>query len=188
MHTAVSETDGVYLSYAGEPIQAVFHSSSAGKTESSANLWKALPYLVSVESPETQADVPNFVTEVEISAETLREAVSKLQPAADFSGEAASWLGGVYYNDTGRVTYASIGGAAVSGAELREMFSLRSTCFTLASTETGFRFCVTGYGHGVGMSQYGAQVMAEQGSTYREILQHYYPGAQLSSLSGIQQA
>lgn len=182
MCCAVSDTDGLYLSYAGEPIQAVFHSSSAGKTESSGNLWKALPYLVSVESPETQEDVPNFVTEVEVSPEALKAAVSSVHPAADFSGEADTWLGGVYYNETGRVTYASLGGAAVSGTELREMFSLRSTCFTLSATETGFVFCVTGYGHGVGMSQYGAKVMAENGADFREILLHYYPGTQLSTM------
>lgn len=184
MCAAVSETDGLYLSYAGEPIQAVFHSSSAGKTESSANLWKALPYLVSVESPETQEDVPNFVTEVEVSAEALKAAVSSVHPAADFSGEADTWLGGVYYNETGRVTYASLGGAVLSGAELREMFSLRSTCFTLKATEAGFVFCVTGYGHGVGMSQYGAKVMAENGAGFQEILLHYYPGTQLSAQNG----
>lgn len=179
---AVYETDGQYLSYAGEPIQAVFHSSSAGKTESSANLWQALPYLVSVDSPETQEDVPNYETEVEVSASALRDAVLQVHPAADFSGAPEAWLGGVYYNETGRVTYASLGGAVLSGAELRDMFDLRSTCFSLTYTETGFLFRVTGYGHGVGMSQYGANVLARKGASYQEILTHYYPGTELTAL------
>ena len=72
-----------------------------------------------------------------------------------------------------------IGGAAVTGTELRTLFSLRSTAFSLDYTDPGFLFTVTGYGHGVGMSQYGANVMAEEGAGYREILEHYYPGTSL---------
>ena len=182
---AVTNTDGLYLTYGGEPIQAVFHSSSAGRTESSANIWSELPYLVSVDSPESGEDVPDYVTEVEVSADALREAVTTVHPAADFSGEPADWLGGVYYNDTGRVAYASLGGAAVSGTELREMFSLRSASFTLEYTGESFLFTVTGYGHGVGMSQYGANTLAEQGADFQVILEHYYPGTKLSSLADI---
>lgn len=179
MRAAVEATDGLYLTYEGQPIQAVFHSSSAGRTEDSGNIWSALPYLVSVDSPEDSSAVPNFVTESEVSTEALREAVLSLHPAADFSDEPEEWLGGVYYNDTGRVAYASLGGAAVSGGELRSLFSLRSACFTLSYTGSAFLFRVTGYGHGVGMSQYGANTMAEAGADFREILFHYYPGTEL---------
>lgn len=182
MCDAVSATDGLYLTYDGEPIQAVFHSSSAGKTESSGNIWSELPYLVSVDSPESEESVPDYVTEVEVSASTLKEAVLAVHPAADFSGEPEEWLGGVYYNDTGRVAYASLGGAAVSGAEIRKMFALRSACFSLEYTDGSFHFTVTGYGHGVGMSQYGANAMAADGSDFQEILAHYYPGTTLSNV------
>ena len=75
---------------------------------------------------------------------------------------------------------AEIGGVQVPGTELRTLFSLRSTAFTLNYTDSGFLFTVTGYGHGVGMSQYGANVMAGSGSDYREILAHYYPGTELT--------
>ena len=77
-----------------------------------------------------------------------------------------------------------LGGAAVPGAAVRQVFSLRSACFTLEWTGEQFVFTVEGSGHGVGMSQYGAQVLALQGADWREILAHYYPGAELSELSG----
>ena len=77
---------------------------------------------------------------------------------------------------------AVIGGAPFSGVRLRELFSLRSTAFDLDYADGVFHFTVTGFGHGVGMSQYGANVMAAEGADYREILAHYYPGTELSSL------
>ena len=91
--SAVRSTDGQYLSYGGEAIEAVFHSSSAGKTEDSAELWSARPYLVSVDSPETAEDVPNYVTTVTVPCEDFAAKLSSLRPGADFSGEPALWLG-----------------------------------------------------------------------------------------------
>ena len=170
--SAVHATDGQYLTYEGEAIEAVFHSSSAGMTEDSAEVWNARPYLVSVESPETAEDVPNYVTSVTVSAADFAAKISGAYPEADLSGEPITWLG--------RVESAEIGGVQVPGTELRTLFSLRSTAFTLNYTDSGFLFTVTGYGHGVGMSQYGANVMAGSGSDYREILAHYYPGTELT--------
>ncbi len=79
----------------------------------------------------------------------------------------------------GAVACAVLGGVVFSGTELRELFSLRSTAFTLSYSGGSFVFTVTGFGHGVGMSQYGANVMASRGADYREILSHYYPGTVL---------
>ena len=174
-----ANTDGEYLSYGGEAIQAVFHSSSAGMTEASEAIWQAQPYLVSVESPETAEDVPDYVTSVAVSEEEFKSAVRSLHPEAALEGDAAFWLGAASRDASGRVEAVDIGGAAVTGTELRTLFSLRSTAFSLDYTDPGFLFTVTGYGHGVGMSQYGANVMAEEGAGYREILEHYYPGTSL---------
>ena len=178
--SAVHATDGQYLTYEGEAIEAVFHSSSAGMTEDSAEVWNARPYLVSVESPETAEDVPNYVTSVTVSAADFAAKISGAYPEADLSGEPITWLGPVTNDGSGRVESAEIGGVQVPGTELRTLFSLRSTAFTLNCTDSGFLFTVTGYGHGVGMSQYGANVMAGSGSDYREILAHYYPGTELT--------
>lgn len=178
---AVEETDGEYITWEGQAIQAVFHSSSGGKTESSANIWSYAPYLVSVDSPETPDTVPNLITTVTVSAGDFRDAVLSVCPQADFSGEADTWLGASVINSSGRITRWHIAGLDISGKELRTLFSLRSTDFSLEYSDGNFVFTVIGYGHGVGMSQYGANLMAKSGCGYREILSHYYPGTDISS-------
>ena len=177
---AVRSTDGEYMSYGGEVIQAVFHSSSAGRTEDSAAIWQAQPYLVSVDSPETAEDVPNYVSSLSVSPEDFKSTVQTLHPEAQLEGDPAYWLGAAVHDASGRVESVDIGGAQVPGTELRTLFELRSTAFALDYTPDGFLFTVTGYGHGVGMSQYGSNVMAEDGADYEEILTHYYPGAELT--------
>lgn len=95
------------------------------------------------------------------------------------TGEPATWVGAAQKNESGRVDSVLIGGQSVTGGELRQAFLLRSTAFTLEYTGEVFRFTVTGFGHGVGMSQYGANVMAQNGADYKEILAHYYPETEL---------
>lgn len=180
---AVSETAGMYLTWQGEPIQAVFHAASAGQTAASGELWNALPYLVSVSSPETADDVPNYTSTVEVTAEDFRQTILQTAPQAALSGDAAGWLGTQTQTESGRVDTLAIGGVPLSGQTLRTLFSLRSTMFTLEYADGVFRFTVSGYGHGVGMSQYGANVMAQQGADYTEILSHYFPGASLEDVS-----
>ena len=96
------------------------------------------------------------------------------------TGDADKWVSDIKRNDSGRVQTATIGKVEFTGAELRKLFSLRSTAFKLEHSDGQFTFTVTGYGHGVGMSQYGANIMAKNGSDYKEILAHYYPGTTLS--------
>ena len=179
IRSAVRDTDGQYLLWQGGSALAVFHSSSMGSTESSAALWGETPYLVSVDSPETETDVKNLVTTVEVSQEDFAASVRELYPDVALTGDPALWLGALTRTDGGRVQSLVIGGKEVSGTALRSLFSLRSTDFDLAYSGYRFVFTVRGYGHGVGMSQYGANVMARQGAGYDEILSHYYPGTEL---------
>jgi stage II sporulation protein D len=172
---ACTETDGQIVTYEAQAILATFHSSSAGQTEDGAELWGDVPYLESVASPETAEDVPNYVSTVEVSPENLRDSVRLLYPEAAFSGDSALWVEGIENDESGRVRSVTICGIVLTGSEMRKLFSLRSTAFTLEYNGTAFIFTVTGFGHGLGMSQYGANVMAENGSGYREILAHYYP-------------
>ena len=178
---AVEETRGQYLCYGGEPVFAAFHSSSCGQTEDCGAIWSALPYLVSVSSPEGEEDVPDYISYAELTPLDFRDCVLHIRPEADFTGAESDWIGEVSRDGSGRVESAVLGGVPLSGAELRELFSLRSAAFTLEYTGGAFLFTVTGYGHGVGMSQYGANVMAREGETYTGILAHYYPGTVLVS-------
>ena len=176
---AVAATAGETLSYEGEPVLAVFHSSSAGATEDCGAIWSPRPYLVSVSSPETPRDVPGYVSELRCAPLDFRDVILSAYPKADFSGPEEAWIGPEKRDGSGRVESLELGGVSIPGKELRSLFSLRSTAFTLAYEEGTFVFTVTGFGHGVGMSQYGAMVMARDGAGYREILSHYYPGTEL---------
>ena len=177
--SAVEATRGEYLAAGGAPVFAAFHSSSASRTENSADVWSAVPYLVSVESPETAEDVPNYISVVRCSPIDLRDTVLSAHPEADFSGPEEEWAGETRRDAGGRVASIELGGVSLDGKEVRRLFSLRSTAFTLSREDGGFTFTVTGFGHGVGMSQYGADKMARQGADYTEILAHYYPGTVL---------
>ncbi len=173
---AVADTDGQVLTYEGEPIQAVFFSSSTSSTEAAAEVWgSSLPYLVSVESPEGD-EVPNYHSTVTLTAGELAELVKAEYAGADLSGDPEGWLTGMSYTASGRVAQLSVGGVTLSGGAARNLFGLRSACFRVEEAEGVFTFSVTGYGHGVGMSQYGANAMAKAGSDWREIVSHYYTG------------
>ena len=189
---AVKSTDGAYLVWEGEPILACFHAASDHRTESCGAVWGTeLPYLVSVESPEGPETVPDFVTTSELSADAFRAVIAEHYPEADLSGPPEQWVTETTADESGRVRSLRVGGAELPGTQARRIFALRSACFTLEFREGSFLFTVRGSGHGVGMSQYGADVMARGGSAPEEILAHYYPGAALvflgdqpASLSG----
>ena len=172
---ACDATSGQVLTYEGDLAQAVFHASSDGMTEDSGAVWSEVPYLVSVDSPETADLVPNYVTTASFACSIFAETLG-----LDDTGDPAQWVESILRDSTGRVSEATIRGKDFTGTELRAAFNLRSTAFTLAWDGDNFVFTVTGSGHGVGMSQYGAQAYALQGWTYDEILSHYYPGTQLT--------
>ena len=180
---AVQATSGQILCCGGQAIFAAFHSSSAGRTEDCGAVWSELPYLKSVFSPEDADTVPNFVTTVERDALDFRDTLLYARPEADFSGAPETWIGKTELDRSGRAAWVELGGVRFSGTELRGLFSLRSTAFALKYEDGLFRFTVTGFGHGVGMSQYGAQVMALEGADYRAILAHYYPGTDIQTLT-----
>lgn len=177
IENAVAATDGETMLYGGEPILAVFHSSSAGATKSSGKVWTSdLPYLQSVSSPEDGESIPNYYSRVEVPAEEFRETFRSAHPEAELSGDAKDWFGDAVVTEGGNVDSVAVGGVSVRGTELRSLFSLRSASFEIEVQDGNVVFFVTGYGHGVGMSQYGANAMAAAGSTWREILTHYYTG------------
>ena len=179
---AVSDTAGQVMTYDGKPIQAVFFSSSTASTEDAQAVWgNSLPYLVSVSSPEGE-EVPNYYS-VTLTREEVEKKVKEAYPDADLSGDPAGWLSGMTLTASGRVGSMKVGGVELSGGAVRTLFGLRSACFQVTYQENQFTFSVTGYGHGVGMSQYGANAMAKEGSSWQDILTHYYTGVTLEAKS-----
>ena len=172
---AVATTDGQVALYDGQPILAVFHSSSAGKTAGAGDVWSGdMPYLRSVDSPEGEETVPNYYSAAEFTAAEAKALLAQAHPELTFSGGPDKWFGAVEKDESGRVGTVEVCGAPLRGVEVRRIFSLRSACFTIDAAADRVTFRVTGYGHGVGMSQYGANELARQGRTWQEILLWYY--------------
>ena len=181
---AVRDTDGETILYGGVPILAVFHSSSAGMTRAAGDVWVSdLPYLQAVDSPEPEDSIPNYYSRVAFTAEELRSAILAVCPEADLSGAAETWFSDAVTDAAGSVETVTVGGVTVKGTQVRTMLGLRSACFEWEPEGDGLAFYVTGYGHGVGLSQYGARRMAEEGADYREILTHYYTGVTVEPYS-----
>ena len=171
---AITATDGEILTYEDQPIQAVFHASSAGSTEDSGAVWSPQPYLIAVGSPETAESVPELISTVVFPPDELAALLG-----LNDTGAPETWLIGAERDDAGRVKYLRIAGQSLSGAFVRSALGLRSTDFLVRFEDGSFVFTVAGYGHGVGMSQTGAKLLAAEGWTYDEILAHYYPGTEL---------
>ena len=179
---AVSSTDGQAIFYEGALIDAVFFSSAAGRTLDAVEVWGgSVPYLTGVESPEGE-EVPNYHTTVAVSLEDFRETFLAQYPQADLSGDPSGWFQSLRPTSSGGVNTVEVGGVVVKGSELRSLFGLRSAHFTVTAGAEGVAFSVTGYGHGVGMSQYGANAMARAGASWQEILEHYYTGVTIAPL------
>lgn len=178
---SVAEVENKVICFDGEPIMATFFSVSNGKTENAENVWgKAVPYLVSVDSPDDKLS-PNYSSETSVSAEEFKKILSEKGAAPD--GKEEEWIGKCEQNSTGTVKTVTLCGKNFSGTEIRSIFSLKSASFSVKYEDGKFVFTVLGYGHGVGMSQYGANEMAKKGNTYDEILTHYYKNAVISTLS-----
>lgn len=174
IHDAVKATEGEYIAYEEEPVMAVFHSMGGGYTENSSDVWgEHVPYLVSVESPGEEA-AANYNSTLEMPFESFKAIIMAEFPDATLSSPMD--VSEPVLTDGGHVKSIIIGSVNISGTKMRSLFSLRSTKFTLSFENDKVIFSVTGYGHGVGMSQYGANAMAKEGKTYREILTHYYSG------------
>ena len=177
LKNAIAAVAGYWLCYEGQPILSVFHAISAGKTESAEALWGGnYPYLQPADSV-CDLLATGYQSEQKVSAEAFRQKAEAL--GCQLTGEPESWLSEPKRSDSGTVLEYVLGGKTLTGAQLREAFLLRSPHFDLRFAEGEFVFLVRGYGHGVGMSQYGANYMAEQGSDFAEILNHYYTGCHL---------
>ncbi len=181
---AVKDTEGEILTYENSPVAAVFHCASGPRTESALDVWgEDVPYLQSVVSPGGSA-CEEYEGTVTLSADDFREKVSEAFPSADVSGPPETWFSASSRSAGGAIKTVRLGGVDADGTALRELFGLSSTNFTITTRDGSISFHTIGYGHCVGLSQYGAKYMAEQGATYEEILSHYYTGTALQAVAG----
>lgn len=172
---AVLATSGQVLTYQGNLIEATYFSCSGGTTEDAVAVWGTdFPYLRSVESPGEE-HATHYSDTVSFTAEAFQDALGQ-----KISGSVKSWFGFTTYTAGGGVNTMRIGGVDYKGTELRTRLGLRSTAFEVSVSEDTITVTTKGYGHRVGMSQYGADAMAVSGSTYEEILAHYYQGTVLT--------
>ena len=171
--TAVLQTSGQVLLYEGKLIEATYFSCSGGSTEDAVAVWGTdYPYLRATVSPGEE-HAAHYTDTVFFSQEEFSAAFGGL------SGDAKHWIGFATYTAGGGVHTIIVGGKEYKGTEIRMLLGLRSTAFTMTVEGESVKVTTKGYGHRVGMSQYGADAMAMNGSLYPEILAYYYQGTEL---------
>ncbi len=180
LKSAVSTTRGEYMIYEDEVVEAFFFATSGGKTENSEDVWStSLPYLRSVESPEDKEGTNYRSTAVF----TFNEFYSRISPyVGNIPKGGAPSISAPRRTAGGSIAEITICGKNFRGSEIRSIFGLKSANFTVTVSGDKVRFDVVGYGHGVGMSQTGANEMAKNGKKYTEILQHYYTNIQIAKM------
>ena len=180
---AVDSVLHLILKYDGEPIVAAYHAISAGRTEYASNVWiGSAPYLVPADS-EGDILAPGFETQETFSSYRLQAAFGEHYPDIAFEGDSSTWLEILERSSSGYVTTIRVGGTRLRGLDVRRVLDLRSHHFEIEHDGETFTFTVRGYGHGVGLSQRGADFMARQGATFEEILANYYTGATLHRIT-----
>lgn len=176
---AVRETEGIILTFQGQPIEATFFSCSGGYTEDAEAVWgREYPYLTAKESPGEETAYC-FSSTKTMSADELEAALG-----VSLTGKPENWFRDWIYTDSGGVYSVCVGDRRFSGTELRRKLDLKSTMFTVQICDGQISFEVKGFGHRVGLSQYGANALAEKGMSCEEILLYYYDGVDLQKIQG----
>lgn len=170
---AVENTNGEYLSYNGNYIEALYHSTNNGKTESSLDVFgNYYPYLISVSS-EYDKNASSYLRTINMPLDTISNKLG-----LNLNNDSVISI--LSYTDGGNIKEININGNNFSGKKVRELLGLRSADFDISISDNNVNITTRGYGHGVGMSQYGANGMANAGYGYKDILSHYYPGTTLT--------
>ena len=173
--SAVLETKGLYLSYNNDYVDAVYHSTSNGNTEDAVYVWgNSVPYLKSVSSEYDNTN-KNYNSIITL---TYNEISNKLKNSIDSNTK----FNIISRTSGNRVKEIEINGTTYSGVEFRKLLNLRSADFSIENNGANVVISTNGYGHGVGMSQYGANGMANNGSSYTDILLHYYTGVSIKNI------
>ena len=165
--------------YEDAPAGTSYFALSNGLTEASENVWGSpLPYLVPVESSSDLA-ADNYQYTLTLSAAQVRSLLSAGLGAVSDASSPEQWFGTPSFTPSGYVASLPVCGQTVTGPALRRALGLRSACFSIRYADGSFSITTRGYGHGVGLSQWGAKAMAEQGASWQEILGHYFPNTEI---------
>lgn len=180
---AVEDTRGLILVYDDRPIDPLFHSTSGGFTENSEEVFSAkVPYLRSVASPYEKHS-PKLISTIDMKANDFVKVLKAKFKGLDMDvKDIPSGIKVLDVSVGGRIINIKIGNKVLSGREVREALSLNSTNFKIEKEDDRVKITTIGYGHGVGMSQYGADGMAKKGYGYEEILKHYYTGVEVKKI------
>ena len=183
IENAVNITAGKIITYNGEVIDAFFHSNSGGATEAPVNVWGGTnyPYLQSVETAGEDA-YSQYSSEMILTKEELKNKILAKHSDLIIDYSQSDCIQILEYTESGRVKTIKIGNLNLSGVEVRTLLGLRSANFEVSIEGENIKFAVKGYGHGVGMSQTGADSMAKQGSNYEEIVKHFYTGVEITEM------
>ena len=183
----VKETNGKMITYNNQPINAFFHSNSGGKTELPVDVWGGgsnMPYLQVVET-SGEDGYTQYNSEVELTKEEILEKLKTKYADIQIDFNNNEDIKILEYTSSGRVKTIKFGNHEISGTEARSIFGLRSTNFEISKEEEKIKFTVKGYGHGVGMSQTGADSMAKSGSTAEDIIKHFYVGVEIKDVNSL---
>ena len=177
---AVDEVLPYIITYDNTPIIAAFHSMSSGFTESAENAWGSpVEYLVEVDS-RSDLTAPKFREDKRFTEEEMKSALEAAFPDITLDSSPSEWIVPLTISDAGTVLTANAGNISCTGNDIRAALSLRSAAFDVRFECGEFVITTKGFGHGVGMSQYGANAMAADGKSWKEILEHYYPACSIS--------
>ena len=180
---SVDSTQGKIVTYQGKAINAFFHSNSGGKTETTLNVWGGsnYPYLQTVETTGEDA-YSQYSSEVILTKEEFINKIKEKHSNFSINFEEENCIQITEYTEAGRVKTVKIGNLELSGVEVRSLLGLKSANFSISIENDNIKLEVIGYGHGVGMSQTGADSMAKQGSNYEGIIKHFYAGVEIQNL------
>ncbi len=179
----VNSTQGKIITYNGKPINAFFHSNSGGETEAPIDVWggSGYPYLKSVATSGEDA-YSQYSSEVTFTKKEFEEKIKEIHSDFKINYEEDDCIKIEEYTDGNRVKKIKIGNLELSGVEVRNILGLRSANFKFEIINDEIRFEVIGYGHGVGMSQTGADSMAKEGSNYEDIIHHFYTDVKIENM------
>lgn len=183
---AVDSTRGKIITYEGKAINAFFHSNSGGVTESSVNIWGEIdyPYLKSVETAGEEG-YTQYSSQVQLSKENLTNKIREKYQDCEIDYEQQDCIQILEYTTSGRVKMIKFGNREIAGTEARSLLGLKSTNFTFSIEGDTITFSVIGYGHGVGMSQTGADTLAKNGLKCEDIIKHFYSNVEIVELKSL---